>query len=182
MGFYSNLCTGCAFSIISPYVVANGGGPSWMYTVHLVEPKGREVAGVYDGYGKIVKVEYLREFSEKVQMNRDELRAWLKHTRGQGEGPQVTRLSVVMPALKSLLNAEDGNPATYGVKSDPKKNYASIGDFRHYACWKIAGEPGFEHGSPEAPDQGFFANWKGLKEPTTKAELAKLRKKAMNRV
>ena len=148
MGFHSNICNGCSHSILSPYVTEDGRGPVWMYRVHLVEPDGREVAGVYDGYGRIVTLEYLRDFKE------------------------------VMSALKSLFNAEPGNPAMYGVECDPKKGYASVGDLRHYACWQAAGEPGFEHGSRHSEDQGFFGSWKGLKKPASQDDLAKLRKKS----
>jgi hypothetical protein len=114
-----------------------------MYRVHLVEPDGKEVAGVYDGYGQIVTLEYLRGFKE------------------------------VMSALKSLFNAEPGDPAMYGVKSDPKKDYTAVGDLRHYACWQAAGEPGFERGSRHSDDQGFFGNWKGIKKPSRPRAAAK---------
>jgi hypothetical protein len=161
-----------------------------MYTVHLVEPKGREVVGIYDGYGQIVTIEYLREFTEKIKkattmsvphmngprtLNTAELRSLKQKAKGP-HGP--TTLPVVMAAMNSLLKAEDDDPAIYGVKNIPKKNYASVGDLRHYACWKVAGEPGFEHGSATAHDQGYFANWKGIKEPASRVDIARLIKKA----
>jgi hypothetical protein len=182
MGFSSYKCTGCSLSIIAPAVVADRRGLSWLYTVHLAEPKGREVVGVYDGYGRIVTIEFLQEFAETVTKTRDELLVWLRHTRGQGPGLQVSRLSVVMPAINSLYTAEANHPGVYEVKNSPGKGYGAVVDLRHYACWQVAGEPGFEHASERAPDQGYFGDWNRIKAPTTQADIEKLRKKAAKMV
>jgi hypothetical protein len=64
MGFFSQECTDCQCSVLSPYVT--DGENSWLADAVVITPEGNIHRGVHDGYGTVGEVEHAIGFDNTV--------------------------------------------------------------------------------------------------------------------